>query len=427
MEIIASVLDLAVTSVTPTPSIVQEGSPIAVDVVVENLGNVDSGSFDVSLNDTTDGILIGTSQNVPNLAPGANVTLTFAWDTTGASIGFHNLEGSHGLADDNAANDSMTATVTIEPLILDLAINSVVPSPSIADEGDPITVEVTVENIGDLSSGSFDISLGDTTDGVSVGSAQNIPDLASGASTTLIFAWDTTGASIGSHTLVGSHNLLDSDSANDTAQAIATINIAPSFFVSEDWDAPDGSSWSTQWSFDNANQAQFIDISNNHGRVGRESNSPGNDIVIAYINTNNAEDVDASVTFSINSNAMSFGMVSRRSDADSDTYYYSKVDSNKGGVSIYKVVNGVDTKLGQITNPNITSGTDWNMRFVTSTNGAVTDLSVKVWLAGSSEPASFQLELTDGEPSLQNASGRFGLRYKMFRNRVAQTDDYQAQ
>ena len=107
----APVTDIAVTAVSAPASAVQE-DVVSVDVTVENVGNQDVGSFDVTLEDLTAPVEIGT-QPVASLAAGASTTLTYSWNTFGASIGSHTLEGSHNLADDDVTNDSATTTVTV--------------------------------------------------------------------------------------------------------------------------------------------------------------------------------------------------------------------------------------------------------------------------------------------------------------------------
>lgn len=106
------VTDVAVQTVS-APAFVTVGSSVNVLVTVRNAGNqpVD-GSFDVALRDATDGVAIGT-QSVPGLAVGGSATLTFSWNTTGSSLGGHTLAASHGLTDDNAANDAASAVVTV--------------------------------------------------------------------------------------------------------------------------------------------------------------------------------------------------------------------------------------------------------------------------------------------------------------------------
>src|SRR5207244_3441155 len=84
--------DIAVTAVS-APANVTQGASVNVGVTVKNVGNQNVGvSFDVTLQDVTDAATIGT-QTVPGLAAGASATLTFAWNTTGSSLGSHTLNG----------------------------------------------------------------------------------------------------------------------------------------------------------------------------------------------------------------------------------------------------------------------------------------------------------------------------------------------
>ncbi len=103
--------DVAVTSVA-APASVTQGNTVNVVVTVQNIGTESVGAFDVTLQDATDNVSLGT-QNVAGLAAGASTTRTFAWNTTGASTGPHTLTASHTLADDNAANNQASGTSTV--------------------------------------------------------------------------------------------------------------------------------------------------------------------------------------------------------------------------------------------------------------------------------------------------------------------------
>jgi len=110
----APVHDVAVTAVS-APSSAVRGAAVAVDATVANQGNCPE-TFDVTLTDTTDGVLIG-GQTVVGLAPGAAQIVSFAWDTTSASVGDHLLiaAASAVAGEVNLADNSRTATVTILP------------------------------------------------------------------------------------------------------------------------------------------------------------------------------------------------------------------------------------------------------------------------------------------------------------------------
>jgi hypothetical protein len=106
------VTDIAITSVS-APSSVTQGATANVLVTVQNVGNQPVGSsMDVTLTDVTGGTIIGT-QTVPGLAASASTTLTYNWNTTGASLGTHMLTASHNFTDDNAANNQRSTNVTI--------------------------------------------------------------------------------------------------------------------------------------------------------------------------------------------------------------------------------------------------------------------------------------------------------------------------
>src|SRR5574341_1734107 len=126
--------DVAVTGIS-APASVSVGHAVNVAVTVGNVGNQPVGSsFVVTLRDSTDQVTLG-SQTVTGLAVGAGATLTFTWNTTGATLGGHILVANHDLLDDNAANNRRTATVTVNPPVTDLALTSIT-APASVRQGD---------------------------------------------------------------------------------------------------------------------------------------------------------------------------------------------------------------------------------------------------------------------------------------------------
>jgi hypothetical protein len=87
-----------------------------MSIQVRIVGNQPVGSFDVALNDQTDNAAIG-SQTVASLAAGATTTLSFSWNTSAATLGPHTLAANHTLTDDNAANNSATRVVQVNPFV----------------------------------------------------------------------------------------------------------------------------------------------------------------------------------------------------------------------------------------------------------------------------------------------------------------------
>jgi CARDB protein len=109
----APVTDVAITSVS-APASVAQGNSANVVVTIRNAGNQNiAGSFDVTLQDATDGVAIGT-QSVATLAAGASTTRSFTWNpTTSTTLGAHTLTAAHSLVDDDPSNDSRSATSTV--------------------------------------------------------------------------------------------------------------------------------------------------------------------------------------------------------------------------------------------------------------------------------------------------------------------------
>ncbi|MDH3456856.1 MAG: hypothetical protein OER90_08445, partial [Gemmatimonadota bacterium] len=84
-------------------------------------------------------------------------------------------------------------------------------------------VNVTVRNQGNQNVGAtFNITLVDATDGVTVGNT-TVAGLAAGAQTTVTINWNTAGSSIGAHTLTASHDHADDDPSNDQGSTTVIV------------------------------------------------------------------------------------------------------------------------------------------------------------------------------------------------------------
>src|SRR6266566_678362 len=213
--------DLAVTSVSGPSTIVNVAANVTV--TVKNFGNQDVSSFDVSLEDTTDHVTVGT-QTVAGLTAGTATNMSFAW--TPRSAGDHVLIGRHSLSDDKASNNQRFATVTVMPAVTDVAVSSISSSGPLI-QGHVVDVAVTVANIGNQNvASSFDVTLQDSTAGVALGT-QTVAGLTVGARTTLTFSWNLTGASLGAHTLLATQSFTDDNTANNQNRTVATVNPKP--------------------------------------------------------------------------------------------------------------------------------------------------------------------------------------------------------
>ena len=216
--------DLAVTSVSG-PSAGVPGTTAGITVTVKNVGNQNVSSFDVTLQDTTEHVTVGT-QSVAGLAAGATTTLSFAWTPT--VTGDHDLLARQTLADDKAVNDQRFVTIPVKLPVTDVALTAIT-APARVTQGDTVPVVVTVQNVGgqDVTT-SFDVVLTDgTAGGVTVGT-QTIAGLAVGASATRTFNWNTAGVATNGHILIATQKLADNNSTNNSVAIAITVNPPPS-------------------------------------------------------------------------------------------------------------------------------------------------------------------------------------------------------
>ena len=139
----APVTDIGITSVT-APASVTAGSTVNVVVTVRNVGNQPVGTFDVSLQDGTDAVSLG-SKSVAGLSAGASITRTFSWNTAGSSTGSHTLTASLAIGDDhNGANNQAATTVTVNEASSVIHIGDLDGSAARNGSNWSVTVEITV-------------------------------------------------------------------------------------------------------------------------------------------------------------------------------------------------------------------------------------------------------------------------------------------
>ncbi len=129
--------------------------------------------------------------------------------------------------------------------VTDVAVTSVT-GPAAVTQGATVNVSVTVKNVGNQPVGAFDVTLQEAPDGAPF-APQTITGLAAGVATTLTFSWNTSGSTIGSHTLTASHNLTDDNATNNQASTTVTVNSPSTIIHIGNLDAMtsrSGSNWS---------------------------------------------------------------------------------------------------------------------------------------------------------------------------------------
>jgi len=129
--------DVAITSVTISATDVVQGDPVEIYVDVENQGEA-SETFDVTV---WTGILELSTQTVTNLAPLANTTLTFNWDTTTSAALTYTISAMASIVageTDTADNAFTDGDVTV-----DSAIVAVIDAPDAVEYGTPVHFDGT--------------------------------------------------------------------------------------------------------------------------------------------------------------------------------------------------------------------------------------------------------------------------------------------
>ena len=119
--------------------------------------------------------------------------------------------------------------------VTDVAVTSVSAPASLVQGDAAVTVEFTVQNVGNqdvtsdinvtlVSDNATPVNAGDD---ITIGARTITGGLTAGASTTTTFAWNTTGANTGDHTLTASHNFADDDLDNNSRNSVlVTVELA---------------------------------------------------------------------------------------------------------------------------------------------------------------------------------------------------------
>jgi hypothetical protein len=183
--------DVAVTNVVPATNWIYQGLSDDINVTVKNLGNV-SETFTASA--YYNSALIGIA-SIASLAPNAETTTTIPWNTTGVPEGNYTITGVASIVPyeynttNNVYVDGIVQVVTI---IHDVAITNVTPANTWAFHGNPLKINVTAANLGNVSE-SFNVTAYADNDTIGTFSITNLP---SNAQMTITFVWNTTSAQL---------------------------------------------------------------------------------------------------------------------------------------------------------------------------------------------------------------------------------------
>ena len=273
--------DVAITSVTPSPTMVDPGENVSVNVVAENWGE-ENKTFVVRC--SADSRVIG--YKTVSLTPANSTTLTFLWNTSDIVTG-----GIFTISATATCGATWVDTLTDGTVLVtfhDVAVMSVSPSEPSVGQGCVLKIYVEVKNKG-VQSETFSVTAYCNTTEIGT---QTITDLDPDTSTTLTFLWDTTGFSFGNYTISATaHPVTDEMDTADNSLTDGTVrvkiagdvngdgivNIEDIDFVvralGSDSTWPEGTDWN-QWNpdcdIDNDLTVNFIDLiiaSSRYGEV----------------------------------------------------------------------------------------------------------------------------------------------------------------
>lgn len=209
--------DVAVTNVAPSATSVLENSTVNINVTVANKGNF-TETFSVGV--TANGISVVVNQTATDLASGASITLTFAWNTTGSALGSYSIVGLAGpvASETNTADNTRsggTVQIVVPGADHDVAVVSILPKNTVIGQGFTLDISVTVMNNG-LFSETFNVTI--FANATQAAPPQTVANLDAGKNVTLLFQWNTKNWTISNYTLSATADTVpgEPNTANNT-------------------------------------------------------------------------------------------------------------------------------------------------------------------------------------------------------------------
>jgi len=217
-EVIVQLSDLSLWSVTFSPTTVILGQNVTIETAVENQGR-QNATFTVTAyyKNVTGWVEIGT-QGVTNLTAGDNAYPSFVLNSTGVPLGTYLIcaNASVLFGEVDVADNSLVAdgAASIIPEVHDIAVKSVTASPIEVAVGGIVSIDVTVENQGNMPE-TFDLSVRRNT--IVIETRKTIA-LSVGESKTVPFSWNTTGITLGAYTMAANASIVsgETDTADNT-------------------------------------------------------------------------------------------------------------------------------------------------------------------------------------------------------------------
>jgi len=217
-KVIVALSDISLWSLTFYPATVIKGQNVTITTAIENQG-IQNATFTVTAyyKNVTVWVEVGT-QPVANLTSGDSAHLTFVWSTTDVPLGTYLISANASVlfGEVDIADNSLAAegAASIVPEVHDIAVTSVVASPTEVVVGGLVSINVTVENQGNMPE-TCDLSVRRNT---IVIETQKAISLSAGESKTVPFIWNTTGITLGTYTIAANASIVtgETDTADNT-------------------------------------------------------------------------------------------------------------------------------------------------------------------------------------------------------------------
>ena len=192
--------DVSVISAIAFPTTVDVGDVVTIRTVVRNVGT-ETETFDLSAFYEEVPIL---TQQVIQLYPLNERTLTFTWNTTDLALGTYNLSVyAYPVPLETELSDNWLSAgiVTVLPkpaeIVHDVSVISAIAFPTTVDVGDVVTIRTVVRNVG-TETETFDLSA--FYEEVPI-LTQQVIQLYPLNERTLTFLWNTTGLPLGTYNI----------------------------------------------------------------------------------------------------------------------------------------------------------------------------------------------------------------------------------
>jgi hypothetical protein len=221
--------------VSASPSSIYVGTNVTVTVVAANLGIWRTETFNVTAYRNSTAI---ATETVTNLHPLTNTTLSFIWDTAGATVGNYLISATASMVslETNTTGHYLSdGIVDVYPLP-HISLIAISASPTTLYAGTSVTITVTAVNFDVWKSQTFNVTA--YWNSTSIGTT-TITNLASKTNTTVSFVWNTNGATIGSYIITARATMVPYETNSTghyisfgvvhiTSPTVAVLSVTPS-------------------------------------------------------------------------------------------------------------------------------------------------------------------------------------------------------